>query len=139
MDLISQSLSNDTSLTLDPETLLGRQLTPVELVWQRYTAGISDYQLYCVTVFLLAILYTTASLPYVILDYLRLPFFEQFRIQPAVYNSAADVWKCYTSVLKTMFTVILPLQLLSYPFFKVRPGFVPDPAGAAAALLDLQP
>jgi len=117
MDLVAQSLGNDTShFILQPESLLGRPLTPMELVWHRYTGGISDYQLYCVTVFLLAALYTTAPAPYVILDYLRLPFFEQFRIQPAVYNSAADVWKCYMSVLKTMFTVILLSSSCPTPF-----------------------
>ncbi|CAI7759088.1 unnamed protein product [Closterium sp. NIES-53] len=99
--------------------MLGRPLTTAEAVWLETTRGVADYQLYCCTVVLLVILYTVACLPYAILDYLRLPFFEQYRLQPAVAHSLADTWKCYKDVIGVMVTTILPLQLLSYPFFKV--------------------
>ncbi|CAI7831812.1 unnamed protein product [Closterium sp. NIES-53] len=114
--------------------MLGRPLTTAEAVWLETTRGVADYQLYCCTVVLLVILYTVACLPYAILDYLRLPFFEQYRLQPAVAHSLADTWKCYKDVIGVMVTTILPLQLLSYPFFKVR-----SPSAHFVSLLQVGP
>ena len=79
-----------------------------------------DYHLYCVTVFMLMTFYICANIPYLILDYLKLPFLEKYRLQPGSYNPADPTWQCFKDVLSMMFTTILPLQLLSYPFFKVK-------------------
>lgn len=118
------------------ELFLGRQLTSAEQLWLRSTGGLHDYQLYCCTVILLIILYTAACLPYAVLDYFRLPFFEQYRIQPAAKRSLADTWKCYKDVILVMLTTILPLQLLSYPFFKVAgiTASLPLPSLSSASL-----
>ena len=100
--------------------LLGRDPTNMERVWIKYTAGMQDYHLYCVTVFLLMTFYVCANIPYLVLDHLKLPFFEKYRLQPGSYNPADSTWQCFKDVLSMMFTTILPLQLLSYPFFKVH-------------------
>eukprot|EP00897_Mesotaenium_endlicherianum_P003125 jgi/Mesen1/2840/ME000174S02092 len=113
----------------EAEALLGRSLTTLETMWMNGTKGLEDYHLYCATVFLLLAFYPLACLPYFILDYLKLPFFEKYRLQPGSYNTPAAVWACLRSVITVILTTILPLQLISYPFFKIAgiTGHLPLP------------
>lgn len=99
--------------------LLGRDLTGAETLWFNFTAGMPDYQLYSLTAILLMLMYPIACLPYFILDYLRLPFFEKYRLQPSVPHTPAATWHSLRSVMQTFLFVVIPLQVASYPFFKV--------------------
>lgn len=104
---------------LQAQALLGRTLTNAEQGWLYATAGVHEYYLFCSTIVLLTVFYPLACAPYIILEQLRLPFFEQYRLQPSSYNAPEDIWKSLKSVMRTILTTILPLQLLSYPAFKM--------------------
>ena len=104
----------------EAQALLGRDLTGAETLWFNLTNGVPDYQLYSLTAILLMLMYPVACLPYFILDYLKLPFFEQYRLQPTVPHTPAATWQAMRSVMITFTTVVVPLQVTSYPFFKVR-------------------
>lgn len=101
------------------ESALGRPLTWLEQTWVTHTGGWKDYELYCLTFFILVVGYCIGSLPFLTLDFLKVPFFEKYRIQPTYRNSYSAVVDCFRSVLGDMFMVILPLNLTSFPFFSV--------------------
>lgn len=101
------------------EYTLGRPLNWAEINWVKLTDGVEDFHLYCVTIILLLVFYPLANLPYLILEQIKHPFFEQYRIQGGSYNSNQSVWECFKDVMTTIVVVVGPLQVLSYPFFKV--------------------
>lgn len=103
----------------DINIILERSPTEIELFWLNKTRGFSDFQLYCLTILILLVVYPLANLPYLILDYLKLPFFEKYRMQSNSYNSPTATWQCLKDVLWTMVVTVGPLQFLSYPFFKL--------------------
>ncbi|GBG66260.1 hypothetical protein CBR_g57861 [Chara braunii] len=105
-------------------------LTWAEAQWVQITSGWSDFQLYCCTFWILLAGYILGALPYMILDYLRIPFFEMYRLQPGFYNDGRTIFKCCRDVMLVFFTTVLPLQLLSYPYFKVSgiTGALPLPS-----------
>lgn len=104
---------------LQAQAALDRPLTWLEENWITQTYGWKDYELYCLTFFILVIGYCIGSLPFLTLDFLKIPFFERYRIQQTYRNSYAAVVDCFRSVLGDMFMVILPLNLTSFPFFNV--------------------
>ena len=87
--------------------------------WDKLIEPYTDFQLYCLTFPILVIGYTLGCLPYILLDLSRLPFFEKYKLQPGVYNPKMSIWTCYKDVQYIMWSVIGPLQLLSFPFFTV--------------------
>eukprot|EP00271_Cylindrocystis_brebissonii_P003007 TRINITY_DN13757_c0_g1_i1.p1 TRINITY_DN13757_c0_g1~~TRINITY_DN13757_c0_g1_i1.p1 ORF type:complete len:285 (+),score=46.13 TRINITY_DN13757_c0_g1_i1:76-930(+) len=114
----------------EAEEFLGRNLTFAESKWLHYTEGLEDYHLYWSTILLLLLFYSLVNVPYLLLDYLRLPFFEQYRIQERVYNSKESVWACFKDVIFTLVTIVGPLQVFSYPCFKMldMPSGLPLPS-----------
>jgi 4,4-dimethyl-9beta,19-cyclopropylsterol-4alpha-methyl oxidase len=121
---------------MDAQESLGRNLTYLELQWFRHTSGVSDYILYCYNIVFLFIIFNLAPLPSVLLDVLQVRAAEKYKLQPGVHNSRDAVWKCYKSVMLLFFTVVLPLQLSSFPavrFVGVRMGF-PLPSFAEVVL-----
>eukprot|EP00899_Mesostigma_viride_P018856 jgi/Mesvir1/26972/Mv20686-RA.1 len=109
----------------------GQLLGPIESLYVTYTKGWSERDLYCLTFVIVVSAYVLGSLPFLILDLLRLPFFERRRLQPRVRNSTESIAKCVKSVLAIFFFIILPIQLTSYPifqFFGIN-GSLPLPSG----------
>lgn len=105
----------------EAEAALGRAMTPAEALWFRYTAGVSDYHLYCLNILFLFVVFTVAPLPVALLE-LRAPAaVSPYKLQPRVRLSRAEFVRCYKDVLRVFFLVIGPLQLVSYPAVKVRP------------------
>lgn len=121
---------------LEAEALLCRSLTSPEQGWLQATAGVHEYYLFCCTIVLLTVFYPLACTPYFILEQLRLPFFEKYRVQPGAYNPPEDVLRSLKGVMRAIFTTILPLQLLSYPAFKLvgLSAGLPLPSARDAAL-----
>ncbi|XP_066345664.1 very-long-chain aldehyde decarbonylase GL1-10 [Miscanthus floridulus] len=103
----------------EAEAALGRAMTPAEALWFRYTAGVSDYHLYCCNILFLFVVFTVAPLPVALLE-LRAPAaVSPYKLQPRVRLSRAEFVRCYKDVLRIFFLVIGPLQLVSFPMVKL--------------------
>ncbi|KAG2550774.1 hypothetical protein PVAP13_9KG319800 [Panicum virgatum] len=108
-----------TAAEAEAEAALGRAMTPAEALWFRYTAGVSDYHLYCCNILFLFVVFTLAPLPVALLE-LRAPAaVSPYKLQPRVRLSGAEFVRCYKDVLRIFFVVIGPLQLVSYPAVKM--------------------
>ncbi|KAL8158982.1 hypothetical protein V2J09_000519 [Rumex salicifolius] len=103
----------------DAEVALSRSLTYAESLWVKYSADKSDFTLYCHNILILCLVYSTAPLPFVLVELLRSPKLDRYKIQPKVRLSPSDLFACYKAVMKTFFLSAGTLQLLSYPAIKV--------------------
>jgi|UniRef100_A0A2N9HPS6 4,4-dimethyl-9beta,19-cyclopropylsterol-4alpha-methyl oxidase len=110
---------------------LGRNLTMAETVWFNYSAGKSDYYLYCHNIFFLFFVFSVAPLPLVFVELARLAGFDRYKIQPKVRLSGSEIGRCYKDVMRMFFFIVGPLQLVSYPSVQmigIRTG-LPLPSG----------
>ncbi len=98
---------------------LGRNLTMAETVWFNYSAGKSDYYLYCHNIFFLFFVFSVAPLPLVFVELARLAGFDRYKIQPKVRLSGSEIGRCYKDVMRMFFFIVGPLQLVSYPSVQV--------------------
>lgn len=114
----------------EAEAALGRAMTPAEALWFRYTAGVSDYHLYCCNILFLFVVFTLAPLPVALLELGAKDAVSPYKLQPRVRLSRAEFVRCYRDVLRIFFLVIGPLQLVSYPAVKV--GSLPSFCCAAS-------
>ncbi|KAI4372717.1 hypothetical protein MLD38_010916 [Melastoma candidum] len=103
----------------EAEVALGRPLTCLESLWIGYSADKSDYFLFCHNILFLFLIFTVVPLPYILIDVLGLKGFDKYKIQPGVRLSARQILSCYKDVMKMFFLVVVPLQLVSYPTFKM--------------------
>mmetsp|Transcript_1165 Transcript_1165/g.3286 ORF Transcript_1165/g.3286 Transcript_1165/m.3286 type:complete len:273 (+) Transcript_1165:58-876(+) len=72
-------------------------------IWGLFIALVAGYFLGCV--------------PYIVLDTLRIPFFEQYKIQQTKYPGAAQYMKTVAGILALFFVVVLPMLICSFPIF----------------------
>jgi len=86
--------------------------------WDDATSGSSDFHLYCLTFPILVVGYTLGCLPFLALDLSRSRSLEAHKLQRRTY-SVGDVVRCYLKTQAVMWSVIGPIQLLSYPFFQI--------------------
>eukprot|EP00871_Galdieria_phlegrea_P006073 jgi/Galph1/953/GphlegSOOS_G5683.1 len=62
--------------------------------------------------------YFLGCLPYLLLDFLKLPIFEKYKVQNARYPTKANLKRCCLNLFVLFFLVMLPMIALSYPLFK---------------------
>jgi 4,4-dimethyl-9beta,19-cyclopropylsterol-4alpha-methyl oxidase len=106
--------------TLDEATAaLGRNLTYGETLWFTYSAGKSDYFLYCHTILFLFFVFSVVPLPLVFVEIARMAGFDRHKIQPKTRLSLPEMFRCYKDVMRLFFLIVGPLQLVSYPSVKV--------------------
>eukprot|EP00249_Psilotum_nudum_P011200 c23022_g1_i1 orf=496-1326(-) len=103
----------------DAQIALGRPLSYSENLWFRYTGEVSDYWLYYLNIIFLFLVFTVAPLPTAMIDLLRVKAFQKYKLQPGELNSYSGIYRCYKTVMHTFFTVVGPMQLLSYPIIKL--------------------
>jgi 4,4-dimethyl-9beta,19-cyclopropylsterol-4alpha-methyl oxidase len=93
-----------------------------ETMWFNYSASKSDYVLYCHNILFLLFIFSVVPLPLVFIEVLRWAGFDRYKIQPKVRLSLHDMLNCYKDVMWMFFSVVGPLQLISYPSIQV-PNF----------------
>lgn len=103
----------------EAEGALGRALTTAEELWFRYSARIPDYVLYWHNLVFLFVIFTLVPLPLAFLELRGARFLDRYKLQPKVRVPRAAFVQCYKDVLGVFFTVIGPLQLLSFPTIKM--------------------
>ncbi|KAG6547617.1 hypothetical protein Mapa_011066 [Marchantia paleacea] len=101
------------------EATLNRTLGAMELKWFEWTADVSDFHLYMMNFVFLLIIYTVAPLPSFFLDVYQISSFEKYRLQPGVHNTKSAAIKCYKDTMMLFFFVVAPLNVFSYPGFKM--------------------
>jgi hypothetical protein len=106
------------------EASLGRPLTWLEHTFVHRTAGWTPYNLHVFLIGVLLASYICSNVPFLLLQYLSVPWLEKYRIQkgPATDGRAA-VSKCITTVLGDLFALFGPLAVTSFPVFKVSQTF----------------
>jgi sterol desaturase/sphingolipid hydroxylase (fatty acid hydroxylase superfamily) len=62
--------------------------------------------------------YFLGCVPYLLLDFLKIPFFEKYKVQTTRYPSKANLEKCCLNLFVLFFFVMLPMIAFSYPLFK---------------------
>lgn len=82
-------------------------------------AQLSEYQVFCLTFPLLCIGYTLSVTPFMVLERVKHPFFEKFRVNEGVYHSGKAKRRCLWGVAHAFLGQVLPMQILSYPLFRV--------------------
>jgi 4,4-dimethyl-9beta,19-cyclopropylsterol-4alpha-methyl oxidase len=120
----------------DAGAALGRNLTWAETIWFDYSATKSDYFLYCHNILFLFFIFSLVPVPLIFADLLRSGNIDKYKIQPKVKLSSSEMFKCYRDVMVMFFLVVGPLQLVSYPSFKmigIRTG-LPLPSGWEIAI-----
>lgn len=115
--LIEQMLPYQT--ISEAASALGRNLTFGETLWFNYSASKSDYFLYCHNILFLFVIFSLVPLPLVFVEVLRWAGFDRYKIQPKVRLTFSDMVKCYKDVMWMFFSVVGPLQLVSYPSIQV--------------------
>lgn len=103
----------------EAELALGRSLTFAETLWFNYSARKTDYYLYCHTILFLFFVFSVVPLPLVFMELKRFTNVDKFKIQPKVRLSYAEMFQCYKDVMRLFFLIVGPLQLVSYPTFKM--------------------
>eukprot|EP00249_Psilotum_nudum_P000702 c12797_g1_i1 orf=380-1291(+) len=103
----------------DAQIAMERPLSYWESVWFHYTADVSDFWLYCLNVIFLFLIFNLAPLPSVVIELFKVQAFQKYKLQPGVFNSPSEVYRCYRTVMYTFLTVVGPLQVLSYPTIKL--------------------
>ncbi|XP_039173786.1 methylsterol monooxygenase 1-1-like [Eucalyptus grandis] len=88
-------------------------------LWFEYFAAKSHYFLYSHSIFFHILILSLVPLPIVLLELARPAGFNCFKIQPKVWLSS-KIFKCYKDVMKMLFLIVGPQQLLSYQSVKVR-------------------
>ncbi|KAL2651413.1 hypothetical protein R1flu_019541 [Riccia fluitans] len=104
---------------VEAEAALGRALSRWELKWFEWTADVSNFNLYMMNFVFLLIIYTIAPLPSYILDVYKVSRFEKYKLQPGVHNTKAAVIQCYKDTMKLFTFLVLPLNVASWPIFKI--------------------
>ncbi|KAJ7524036.1 hypothetical protein O6H91_18G074100 [Diphasiastrum complanatum] len=103
----------------DAQAAVGRPLSPLETIWLNHTSNVTDFQLYCYNIVFLFIVFTLIPLPSVMLDVLRVRAFDKYKLQPGVHTPGSIAFQCYKDVMLTFIVVVGPLQISSYPVFKM--------------------
>ena len=126
IDLLPKRTQTNTNNKMLPyhtleeaEEALGRGSTLAEKTWLKYTAQKPDYILHCHNTLFLFLFYSILPLPYLFIELCLSNNFRKYKIQPNIKSSFSDMFKCYKDVMLTFVLSVGPLQVLSYPTFKV--------------------
>ncbi|CAN6466557.1 unnamed protein product [Victoria cruziana] len=117
---------------------LGRPLTRAETLWFRYSATMSDFEIYAHSFVLLLCVTSLCPLPLFLMESMGARALQRFKIQPNVRVPFTRVVQCYRDVVLTLLLVVAPLQLTSYPLLKwsgIRTGLPLPSLGEAGAQL----
>ncbi|XP_050915867.1 methylsterol monooxygenase 1-2 [Lathyrus oleraceus] len=102
----------------ESKNALGRNLTLAETLWFNYSAKKSDFVLHCHTTLFLCLFYSTAPIPFALIELSGYKKLNKYKIQPSVKSTFLEMFKCYKYVIKTFIIVVGPVQIVSYPFIK---------------------
>lgn len=108
------------STITEAEAALSRSLTTAETLWFNYSATMPDYLLYCYNFIFVLVVFTLVPLPIALIELWAPRAVAPYKIQPKVNLAPVSFFQCYKDVFRIFLLVVGPLQLTSYPTFKVR-------------------
>ncbi|CAN6466563.1 unnamed protein product [Victoria cruziana] len=103
----------------DAAASLGRPLTLAEILWFRYTANTPDHLIYTFVFFLSFCVLFLCPLPLAAVEVISPKFIYRFKLQPNVRTPFSRLLHCCKHVMTVFLVSIVPMGLVSFPFFKL--------------------
>jgi 4-alpha-methyl-delta7-sterol-4alpha-methyl oxidase len=88
----------------------------LEQGWSWLLDNFSEFQLHTLGTFIIhEVCYWGSYVPFLLLD--AIPYFRRWKIQRDKVNDASTQWNCILGVLRNHFLLVLPLIIVTHPFF----------------------